>query len=697
MHRLLLLLALTAACTGSADPKDSNDPDTDDTDPVVADTEVDPTDTEVDTDPDETDAVDTDVVDTDVVDTDVVDTDVVDTDHTDVDDTEVDDTDDTGSVDTDARPDGDGDGVPDVVDCAPTDPVIYQGAPELCDGIDNDCDSDTDEGMGLVSLQTPSGWQDLTSAAAGGTSGFPAPLAVPADSTLTFCPGTFYVAVTVASGGPVTVVGRSGKDVTFVDARGGGRAVDVAAGAEVTLRGLTLQGSGQAAPVGGAGLRLGLGAEVLVQDARLADCQHPSGGESAVAVPHQGVLTLQDTELTANDLHLDLIQPVVASQWTQTVTLLRTTVSGAVTRSALVDGTFVARESSWSGEASGIEVSGGTALFEDVSFANFPAASGGYAAINLRGDASATLRRVTMTDLGTAALSGSSTASSTLDDVTITRADLSTSGVSPVDFTGLGGFVATDLQITDCSGALSAGALNLGAGTPAICTDCIFRGNTGRPGAVSIYDADAVTLVRAVFEDNTSTHEGGGLTIHTGGITLDGAVFRRNEAAGKGGGLYAAETSYSARSTLTSCTFEDNTAGTEGGGLYGNGNVFTVVGGSFVGNDAATNGGGVRLRGLTGTDVSFTDNTASRGAGIFQTAGAVSLTGGELIRNVASALGGGLYFESWSAATLSLSGVDTGTGLDDNTPDDVYSPFGQVLSQSWSGVTTTDCDRYGCN
>ena len=41
--------------------------------------------------------------------------------------------------------DSDDDDWPDSVDCEPDNPAVFPGAPELCNGIDDDCDADIDE------------------------------------------------------------------------------------------------------------------------------------------------------------------------------------------------------------------------------------------------------------------------------------------------------------------------------------------------------------------------------------------------------------------------------------------------------------------------------------------------------------------------------------------------------------------------
>ena len=50
--------------------------------------------------------------------------------------------------------DEDGDGVADGIDCAPTDPLGYPGAPERCNDLDDDCDGAVDEGLRCCDLDT---------------------------------------------------------------------------------------------------------------------------------------------------------------------------------------------------------------------------------------------------------------------------------------------------------------------------------------------------------------------------------------------------------------------------------------------------------------------------------------------------------------------------------------------------------------
>ncbi len=49
-------------------------------------------------------------------------------------------------------PDQDGDGYTDSVDCAPADPAIHPGADEVCDGVDNNCDTFIDEAENAVDV-----------------------------------------------------------------------------------------------------------------------------------------------------------------------------------------------------------------------------------------------------------------------------------------------------------------------------------------------------------------------------------------------------------------------------------------------------------------------------------------------------------------------------------------------------------------
>ena len=74
--------------------------------------------------------------------------------------------DDPVDSDTDRDPttdtDSDGDGVPDHRDCAPEDPNVFPGQDETCNGIDDDCDDQVDEGLTITVFTDADGdgWGD---------------------------------------------------------------------------------------------------------------------------------------------------------------------------------------------------------------------------------------------------------------------------------------------------------------------------------------------------------------------------------------------------------------------------------------------------------------------------------------------------------------------------------------------------------
>lgn len=59
--------------------------------------------------------------------------------------------------------DSDFDSDPDLTDCDPTNPAIFHGAPEICNAVDDDCDGETDEGIGtgiLCVANNPCGYDE---------------------------------------------------------------------------------------------------------------------------------------------------------------------------------------------------------------------------------------------------------------------------------------------------------------------------------------------------------------------------------------------------------------------------------------------------------------------------------------------------------------------------------------------------------
>jgi hypothetical protein len=138
--------------------------------------------------------------------------------------------------------DEDGDGVPVDEDCDDADPDAYPGAPELCDGWQNDCDARWTSDAGTATWFGPNGAPtSLTDALAEGTRQRAAEVTLDKRGTLVLCEGTWYAEL-VVEGEEVTVQGADG---VVLAGDGDGSVITVATGgASVVLEDLVVTGGG---------------------------------------------------------------------------------------------------------------------------------------------------------------------------------------------------------------------------------------------------------------------------------------------------------------------------------------------------------------------------------------------------------------------------------------------------------------------
>ena len=229
----------------------------------------------------------------------------------------------------------------------------------------------------------------------------------------------------------------------------------------------------------------------------------------------------------------------------------------------------------------------------------------------------------------------------------------------------------------------SAGAMiQVYAGEELALAGVEFKGNesqsshaTWGAGAVlCVGAAQKVTAAYTAFNENRTTHTGGGaLTLFGGTADIRNTTFADNYAATNGGAINMVNVATAL--TLVDCTFTGNGVDATDAVVTDNGGAIYVLKGSvnatnvtFKENKAVYtgettgNGGAVYLAQgtkLTGTNVTFTSNAIStgvegktgNGAAIYATKAEADLTGSQFTTNAATN-GGAIYIYNGSKATL---------------------------------------------
>ena len=208
----------------------------------------------------------------------------------------------------------------DAGDCDDTDPAIHPHAEEICDGLDNDCDSATSE-EDTVSFDPGTGVLEDMTAELQGTDGAPAVVKLEQAGELHFCPGTFFanlelaanLALTAEEGvvldgggtGPVLLVEDSGLTVSISDltVQGGVGASQVGAFQGVG-GGVACTGEGSTVTVSGTTVRGNTGTGVAAEGCALSfdgsaieDNEGSTGGGLLVG---SASLTLVDSTVSGN-------------------------------------------------------------------------------------------------------------------------------------------------------------------------------------------------------------------------------------------------------------------------------------------------------------------------------------------------------------------------------------------------------------
>jgi predicted outer membrane repeat protein len=551
--------------------------------------------------------------------------------------------------------DADGDGANECadLDCDDTDPTVFPGAAETaCDWMDSDCDGHGSSAAAwLMGIEYESIQQAIDSA--------------PAGETVFVCPGNHPVHLETTAGSALELTSWTGTpDDTILEGSLESTILVVGFDSTTTVSHLSFVGGvGALWPYGDSEATTGGAIHSMARQLEIHGCKF-TGNNAADA---GGAVSISDMDLAGETL----LSP---------------------SNTLISDCSFLQNEAD-AGGAIFASTSGSLELsVENSEMEANIGESGAGALFASAPDVLLTISSSTFLDCGAPSGSGGAI-------------ELDT----PTHGTGLVVSIEDSLFEGNSAGG-EGGALDLSSWSPATgeIANSTFRGNaaTADGGALVATGRDSLSLIldTCSFEDNSAGSTGGAVSIGgwaTADVTLEQTSFVSNEATVRGGaleiggwedstidavecvfesnltdgngGAVSIHSSYAdVTSAITDCTFAGNQAQAEGGGL-------------FLDVDAASGVGRIEVSGS-----SFDSNTATDGAAVAIGSGSaadITFHGGEVLQGN---IGG---FELSAMATLICTDVDMGSATSDNVDYDVWT--GAVYYDLYESAASFQCVGWG--